>query len=239
MRNRKGQASRPARVIRTWTLSALLTVCGATTGLSSLVINISEQGSDLRIEIAGGLNIAAFDPDSGQNDWYMNMNAGYAALYEPALMDVRTDSTFHNAWPLTAYSIGSQVGQSVTGQWLPCTGTIPLTSGAPARHGFMIEVMLTPSSGSATLRVDEGLTGYVAWPGLASSTVTGKSFADYGLDGKAGTYTTTVDNRGVVDTVTFNVIPEPTSALLLLVGSGVCLIGRRYSSRAETPPPSA
>jgi hypothetical protein len=223
---------------------ALLTVCGATTGLASLVINITEQGSDLLVEIAGGLNIDAFNGAGfADNSNLMHMNAGRAQLGSFELSDVRTDATYFDAWPMSRYSVFGMGGdQSVTGQWLPCTGMIPLTSGAPVRHGFVIEAVPALEMGDATLTVDRGLTGYVAWPGLASSTVTGKSFADYGLDGKAGTYTTTVNNGGVTDTVTFNVgvIPEPASALFLLVGLGACLIGRRFSSRTETPaPPSA
>lgn len=170
---------------------------------AAVTINVNQTGSDIVWDWSGSLDITGATQGG--------LFGGFGAWVRPANVE----------FPL--YSAGNTYSYSITG---PGYGAI----GNGTAYNFF-----TSTSGNTSFGVSgSGSQVWLAESYVSGSSITGtnvlanKTLADIGLN--SGNYTWTVTGSG--DTITLNVIPEPATALSLVIGGGLLGLIRRFYGRA-------
>ena len=202
---------RPATRCAKALLIAAIASLATATSFGAVTVTARESGGDVVFTSSGNLNLTDAIFDNGTIGTVGGLNSPTVFIVGPAA-----------TVPVDSYQFASLTGPPAFGTGAP---RLPATSGTGDVLGLNIDIELTANTEGSLLVPD----GYQSGEPLSgSATFAGKSFDTLGLT--PGTYTWSWGTGANADSVTLQIVPEPSAALLSLVGLLAASMTRRRPS---------
>ena len=194
-------------------LVALLFAGFATSAQAAVIINVVDTGDDVvfTAEDGGSLNLTAFDTEPLASSDFGRINP--------------TTGVFR-VGPVPAIDADRYVNPEIF--MSPSTGN-SFGTGGDANGSFGAFGLIGLIPGGQDLVVPDGYTSGDLFVGPASTTYENQDFASLGLNVGSFTWSWDTTGGGNADSITLNIVPEPSTAALTALG----LIG--LASRRRRP----